>query len=555
MKIRTEDELLVLDVRKKVIEDILGAENEMRKLRELRKHEVYRDQIKKWVLQSLSNEGFKPTTIAQMENRASNISICRKIVNKLAQTYIGGVERIVEEEQSQKAVDLIADELDINTALKKSDRYRQLFKNTCIQVVPKSCPIYMDDGTEEEKWSIILKVLAPWEYDVIQSTHNPEKAMAFVLTDFPERNQFVFNSVKGSQGYRTSELDLRGGDGMEQSIADSPDDQGVDKRYFIFWSNKYHMTCDIGGNIIAMKDNPDNINPINIIPFVDIHMDQDGDYWAQGGDDLIDGSILLNKELTDLNFVTFHQGFGQLVISGKDLPKNIQGGPNNAMVFDVKEGDPTPQVFYAVSNPPVQQWLDKIKSQLAMLLSTNDLSPKAISASLDASNVESGISKLIENSEVTASHQDVQGIYQDAEPYMWEVIRRWHGLYSEESLLIDELQAIPPFEDSNVKVKFVQLKPIISEKEKLEALKLRKDMGLNTLVDLIKMDNPDLTNDEAEKKAEEIQEEKQSNAEAFGAPNDLNSDPNKQPMDKNNKAEDSQDVPGKGVNDGEDSQV
>lgn len=543
MKIRSEEELLNLDVRKKIIEDILGSENENRKLAELRKHEVYRDRVKKWVLQSLANEGFKPTTLAQMKNRSANISICRRIVNKLAQTYVGGVERTTLDEQSQKSIELLADELDVNTALKKSDRYRQLFKNTCIQIVPKKCPIYMEDGSEEEKWSIALKVLAPWEYDVIQSVYNPESAMAFVLTDFPERNQFVYNSIQGSQGYRTSELDLRSGDQREQTIADSPDDQGVEKRHFIFWSNKFHFTCDIGGNIVLMKDNTQNLNPINLLPFIDIHMDQDGDYWAQGGDDLIDGSILLNKEVTDLNFVTFHQGFGQLVISGKDLPKNIQGGPNNAMVFDVKEGDPTPQVFYAVSNPPVQQWLDKIKSQLAMLLSTNDLSPKLVAASLDASNVESGISKLIENSEVTASHQDVQQIYQDAEPLLWEVVRRWHKIYSEDGLLIDELQAIPTFEDSNVKVKFVQLKPIISEKEKLEALKLRKDMGLNTLVELIKMDNPDLTEEDAKKKADEIKAEKEENAAAFGTP------------DAENKNPANSDKPKEGDMNGEDSKV
>lgn len=515
MKIRSEEDLLNLDVRKKIIEDILGSENENRKMGELRRHEVYRDKIKKWVLHSLLNEGFKPETIAQMENRASNISICRKIVNKLAQTYIGGVERKVDDASSQLSIDALADELDVNTALKKSDRYRQLFKNTSVQVVARRCMEPLEDGYEE-KYTIALKVLAPWEYDVVQDYYNPEKAMAFILTDFPERHNFVIDSIDGSQGYRSGmEFDMNRGDRKEQSIADDPSDTGIEKRTFIFWSNKYHFTCDLGGQILQMVEDNQNLNPIGILPFVDIHMDQDGEYWAQGGEDLIDGSILVNKELTDLNFVTFHQGFGQLVISGKDLPKKIEGGPNNAMLFDVREGDPTPQVFYATSNPPVESWLNKIKSQLAMLLSTNDLAPRLISASLDASNVESGISKLIENSEVTASHQDVQNIYQDAEPYMWEVIRRWHSLYAESSLLKEDLQLIPVFTDSNVKVKFIQTKPIVSEKENLEVLKLRKELGLDTLAGIILKDNPDLSKEEAEQKAKEVQEEKAANVESF----------------------------------------
>jgi hypothetical protein len=446
------------------------------------------------------------------------------------------VERKVEDAASQDSIDALADELDVNTALKKSDRYRQLFKNTSIQVVARRCMQPTEEGYEE-KYTIALKVLAPWEYDVVQDYYNPEKAMAFILTDFPERHNFVIDSIDGSQGYRSGmEFDMNLGDRKEQSIADDPSDTGIEKRTFIFWSNKYHFTTDLGGQILQMVDDNQNLNPIGILPFVDIHMDQDGDYWAQGGEDLIDGSILVNKELTDLNFVTFHQGFGQLVISGKDLPKKIEGGPNNAMLFDVREGDPTPQVFYATSNPPVESWLNKIKSQLAMLLSTNDLAPRLISASLDATNVESGISKLIENSEVTASHQDVQNIYQDAEPHLWEAIRRWHALYAESNLLKDDIQLIPVFTDSNVKVKFIQTKPIVSEKENLEVLKLRKELGLDTLAGIILKDNPDLSKEEAEEKAREVQEEKTANAEAFQTGMDVEKeDPNDEEKDQEKK--------------------
>jgi hypothetical protein len=97
--------------------------------------------------------------------------------------------------------------------------------------------------------------------------------------------------------------------------------------------------------------------------------------------------------------------------------------------------------------------------------------------------------------------EDVQKVFQDKEPIIWEVIRLWHLLYSSKQQLEDDLQEIPVFSSSKVKVKFHQTKPLISEKEKLEVLKMRKDLGLNTQAELIQMDNPDLTMDEAEERA------------------------------------------------------
>jgi hypothetical protein len=44
----------------------------------------------------------------------------------------------------------------------------------------------------------------------------------------------------------------------------------------------------------------------------------------------------------------------------------------------------------------------------------------------------------------------------------------------------------------------------------LENIKLRKELGLNTIVELLKIDNPDLSDEDAEAKAKEIMEEKKS---------------------------------------------
>lgn len=523
VKLQNEDDVLNPEFRKKVLEEIvLGAENLARKNSELRKHEIYRDMNRKWVIEALINENFKPSTLKQMENRSTNISICKKIINKLAQAYMGGVKREVpENEKATESVDALGEALDFDSAMKKADRYRQLFRNTEVLVVPKK-DTYASEGNEgaepKDRYCLSVRILAPWEYDVIEDPNDLTKKMVLIVSDFPNRGSLQIplsgvDAIRASQGYRnTGSVNLHGGDGKDQIIADSPSDKGSDEsnRQFIWWTDKYHFTTNINGLIVKHPEG--NKNPIGRLPSVTVCGDQDGSFWARGGEDVIEGSILINKLLTDINFISFVQGWGQLVIMGKDLPNKIEGGPDNAFIFPMREGDPTPNVFYATSNPPIDKWGETVKMSLALLLSTNNLSPRSISANLDANDMASGIALLIDQSELTVDIQDTQKIFQDKEPYIWEVIRRWHAYYGKLDALVEKLQIIPQFDDSGVKIKFHQIKAVVSEKEKLEALKARKDLGLNTQAELIQMDNPDLTMDEAKAKAKEAQAEKQQAA-------------------------------------------
>lgn len=523
MKFTSEEQVLDEEFRRAVIEEMIDSrENIARKQEALRRHEIYRDKNLKWVVKEIEKEGFKATTVAQMKNRAANISIARKIINKLSQTYVGGVDREAADKGSQESIDMLADELDVDTRLKKSDRYRQLFRNCLIGVVP----ILSTRETEGDakKYELCVKVLASWEYDVIEDPYDRTSPKVVILTDFLERDadQPAY-SLAGSQGRRLRELgSSQDGDGKDQLIADAPADAGRGAKYggnpdrqFIFWTDKYHVTCTADGKKVPNTGEPKDVNPINRLPWINISTDQDGQYWAQGGDDVIEGSVLVNKKLTDINFICFVQGWGQLVIAGKNVPNKIVGGPDNAFVFEMNDGDPQPQVYFATSNPPIEAWLEAVRTFLAMLLTTNDLSVRNIAAKLDAENAASGIAMMIENSEVVSEMKDTQKLYQDKEPELWEIIRLWHELYASKDALIKKLQEVKTFKDANVKLRFHSVKPPISKKEELEEMKAANDLGIRTLLDLVKQDNPDLTEEQAKQKVAELQAAKKADREAF----------------------------------------
>lgn len=511
-KLVSEDQILDEGFRRLVIEEIKGPENVRRKNDELRKYEVYRDRTKKWVMDALAREGLSRQTLEQMETRASNISICRKVVNKLAQNYVRGVTRKWPTDQTQKRADLLAEELDINQKMKKVDQYVQLFKNTMLQIIPEKSN--RESRPDRILFRLKARALPPWMYDVIEDSADNEIPRVVVLTDFVERNQtmrFIHPGDKdGREG--AGELPpqrLMKGDGREQVIADRPEDEGQEERTFIWWSDHFHFTTDENGKVLPNQSPVDLMNPVQILPFLNFSEDQDGSFWAEGGDDLIDGSILINKMITDRNSIAYQQGWGQLVITGKDVPKVVELGPHKALVINQESTDePTPQVFYASAAPDLGAWDRMIEQTTALVLSTNNLSPTNVAGKLDAQDFPSGIAMLIENSQSTANMMERQNLFRDQEPVMWEVIRRWYSLFFERKALTADFMAIGPIESSDVNVRFEDPAPVVTEKEKVDILKARKELGIDTVVDLIRRDDPSLSDEEAEKKAMLLLKEK-----------------------------------------------
>lgn len=517
-KLQKEQDILDDAFRAQVIREMTkDQEIIQRKASMLRRYEVYRDNTIKWVLHALNAEGYREETLAQMRNRASNVSIARKVVNKLAQTYIGGVDRRCDDSRGQEAVDLLSDELDFDSAMKKADRYRQLFRNTTVGTMP-----ILDTASsmEVEKYRLKTMVFAPWEYDVIEDPNDPEKALVYIFTDFLERRNYDSpdpHYAEAAKGYRTSGLGTRSGDGKDQAVADSAEDAGTNDRRFIWWSPSFHFTTDKTGKIVQDVSPNDLSNPIKMLPLVDLNEEQDGNYWSQGGQDVVEQSIQINKKLTDVSYIQFVQGWGQAVLTGKDLDKAIELGPDNLLKLE-HDGTVEPKFTFASSNPDIQSWLDSIRVDLALLLSTNNLSPRTISAKLDTQNLASGISMLIENAEVLSDQKDTQKKFQDKEPVMWEIIRRWHELYKDSNSLIEAFDRIETFQDSNVSLIFHESRAPITTKEKLEELKLKKSLGLISHMGMLKEMYPDMSESQIEQMMDDIKKEKQENAANFGLP-------------------------------------
>lgn len=504
MKMFSEDQLLDKKFRVKVIKEISGGANKGRKREAVKRHEVYKDQTVKWVLEKLQAEGLKTQTLTIMQNRAANISICRKVIEKLSRCYNQGVTREAGSEAENILVSEMAQLLDIDEKMKKCDRYLNLFKNVFPIVIPE---LSFQKG-DVKKYRLKIKTLMPWQYDVIEDARDPECAAALILSDYVD--QSVLGLPINSES--TDQIAMESKPVGDTSIADSPSAiRENHARTYIWWSANYHFTTDEKGNIIPSVSPPDLKNPIGMIPGPGMAEDQDGNFWASGGQDLVDGSILVNTLITDMFAIAFMQGWGQLVITGKHVPEVLEAGPHNAVVlrYDPGKDDPKPEVTVVNADPPLDSWMSSIEQYVALLLSTNNLSPSSVSVKLDVSNFPSGIAMLVEKSEATGSVEAKQKKFVRGERTIWEAAKRWHNTMLAANALDDEFAKLGPVPETlSPNPKFHDTKEVVTESEKLDNLKKRKDLGLNTDVELIMMDNPGMNEEDAKKKLLKIRAEK-----------------------------------------------
>lgn len=512
MRIKNESDFLNPAIRAQLIGEIESFENQARKFSAYKRYQCYKDKTKNYVVELLLRQ-FDYETVEEMRYALSNISIVKKVIDKLARVYSNGVERSVEDDEAAtENVQKLTKLLDVNTAVKKANRFLKLHKNVDLFVKP--CPVY--DINNKESWAVKLEVLQPFLYDVVEDYYDRTKAMGVILSDY----QPPATALYGMDGRRSPVpfANSPQNDGVDNKLADSPEDQrnyeGENReKLYVFWSKYYHLTCNSKGEIIKKKgeDKENNLNPFQVFNHINFAIDQDGSFWAEGGDDLIDGAILINTLITHTTHVGTVQGYGQFYMTGENLPRSAKIGPTKAIIAEYKKDEQAkPELGFLNANPQLDSLRGLIEMYIALYLTTNNLSTSGVSTQLQGGmSTPSGIALIIDKAESLEDIQDQRQVFLDLEPKMWEAIGAILDTYSD-SVLVEELKGIKLPEDikNTIVIKFNDATPIMSETEKLQNMKLRQDLGIDSMIGLIMKDDPTLSEKQAEDALKKLIEQK-----------------------------------------------
>lgn len=509
MRIKFEKEILDATTRKTLIAEIEGSENRARKAKHYKRYTCYKDRTCEYVIENLLNQ-FEVSTVVEMQYAIANISFVRKITDKLARVYSNGAIREGDSEETTKKLQELSKRLCLQSEMKKTNRFQKLQKNVALFVKP--CPIYSAEGSIE-KWTINLEALNPFLYDVVEDYYDRTKPLVWILSSYKPETLPSYQMKFGQRAPVVTAAQIAGssGDNRDQKIADTPSDQNLgEKKYYTFWSKNYHFTCDETGEIVPDKDNPKNENPFKQDLLINFPLDQDGAFWAEGGDDLIDGAVLLNSLISHINHVGVTQGYGQFYMTGENLPVSVKVGPNKVIRAEYKKDEQAePKFGFLNASPELDSLRGLVEMYIALLLTTNNLSTSGVATQLSgASNLPSGIALVIDKAESLEDVQDQEQAFADKEADIFLAINAILKVYGGQ--MDEELSSLklPDGFEKQFSVKFQDAQTIMSEKEKLENMKARKELGLDTMIGLLMKDDPALTKEQAQEKLKGILEEK-----------------------------------------------
>jgi hypothetical protein len=508
------EETLVGDeaLRKKLIAGFDKGDNARRKAEAFKGYECLKDHTDNYVVEQLLHQ-FDPATVQEMQYAISNISILRKVIDKLAKVYSNGVTRSIgDSKKSTEQLEEAAKIFRVDEAMRKTNRYFRTFKNTFLYVRPQR--------EEDDRESVKLEVKAPFSYDVIEHPDDCTRPLAIILSDYrPSRQSRYYLGDAANAGREKNVgkvIDSEYGEGIvAQSYHGSGkvagEEDHEDHRQFVWWTKNYHFTTNAKGKILPEYSEEGNKNPIQELPFVNFAGEQDASFWADGGKDLIDSGVNINLGLTNAKHIAVTQGFGQLYMTGHNLPKAVKVGPNHCVQLEHDKEAPNPTIGYLNSNPPLADLKAQIEMDVALMLSTNNLSAANFSTSLGSGEkFASGIAMWIDKSESIEDVAEQSKIFIEKEPQVWKLIALWWEKLKSLNVLIESQQKakLPPAKQlDKLQTRFEPSSPIQSEGEALDNLKKRKELGINLMVELIMKDNPGMTQEDAEKKLQLIKEE------------------------------------------------
>lgn len=557
MRLYNEMQLLDADVRCQIIKEIKGQEEQARRDESFRRYELLKDRSPKYIMRQLKKLYSSQETLDKIQYAIANLSIMKKIIEKLARVYSNGVTRTIGNADSDetKKLQKLETLLDFNNQMKTVNIGLRAQKNFNCYVKP----VYELEGQDANGDDIetaypMLEPCHPHKYSVVEKSGNRQEPLAVVFSTYREQAGSTNYSTHVTPPPASKSKEMRDGqyeikqkfDSTDQTIADSPQDQNIDDTEYIFWSKNLHFTCNCNGEILDIETgkpfteeqiaaSPElTKNPIEFETNVNFAINQDGSFWATGGEDIPDNSIMIGCLIANLNHIGTIQGYGRFWMSGKNLPSQMASAPDIAIKMEYDKDDPTPQIGYVNSNPSLSELRANIESQLAMTLSTNSLSTSGFSTKLDSNvSLPAGISMIIDKSESTEQVEDQQAIFVKKEKKIWQAINKWMIHMNNEGILREDFKECILNEEllnKEFMVTFAPQKVIQSETESLTNIKTRKELGINTEIELIKKDRPGITDAEAKKVLEQIKKEKSENKEnaldSNGKPASDKDDPN-----------------------------
>lgn len=479
---------------RQIVQEIEDDAEVNRRAQAKRRFDIYRDGGRAFLVEKILRE-FGQDALSEM--RLTPLNLLKKMVDKRAGIYKRAPTRLANNPSNQALVDHYVNDMAFNVVMQKANKYLVLAANTSLYIRP-------------QMGRLVATVVPNYLYSIIPNSFDQTKVDTVIFSMFADEGRVASQAAPypgtGFSGFSEE----RGYKYQGDLVASNEKESKNAATQLVFWSAEEHFTTNGNGDKygIAGEGQEQWLNPIQLMPVINIARDRDNEPWATNGEDMIDLTMALQLGWTDVMTIAKHQGFSLLTITSETEPKRMNIGVNRAVWLKMNPGGPQPSIGYVQANSPLEQYKGLLIELLGLLLTTNNMEPGAIGGQASAKNFTSGFHALISMADSLEAIESDKPLFADAEQEAWDVIKAWHNYMFDAGMLADEARALGKFtDDFKVSVVFADIKPLESDDERIARVKSLMDLGLITKRDALKKLHPDMTPEQIEAKLAEIQAE------------------------------------------------
>lgn len=442
---------------------------------DLQLYEMHEGQVKKFVEKSLKDELLSNSAFKRAKERIPSINIPKKVTDKLSKVYAEAPIRF--SEKDQELIDDYSRILDFNDIMGYANQMSNLTKRCALE-------LYIEDGKQK------VRVLAAHEFFVYSDSKiSPNKPTVFV-------------KLLGREEKRRDTVSTRDG----QRVTNEDEIYLVD--IFALYTDTEFMIVDSDGMLRDDKMGEMGIssttNPFGVIPFVYINKSKT-ELIPFPNQTTFDMGVLIPKLLTDLNYSAQFLSHSVIWVKNADM-QGAEINPDAIVDLGDTDGEGnTPDIGTIDPKTDIEGVLLLIQAQLSMYLSTEGLKAGSV-GQLEASSASSGIAKIIDESDATEARKYQTGLFRNVEKEFWYKFSKMQKVWSNAGVVEKKDLFSEDFIDK-FSVKFAEIKPLESEKEKYEKMKVARDLKLITKKQALREIYPNLPEDQLDQRLKELEEE------------------------------------------------
>lgn len=278
-----------------------------------------------------------------------------------------------------------------------------------------------------------------------------------------------------------------------------------DELYTIVWTDAENYKLDTHGNKSPIGDNEDMLNPYGVIPFVPNFVKPDEDFWGAPAEDIVATNLTINVLLTFL----INDGIF-LGTSGTTLAVNLgllKKGTEDAGVRKVKTGKrypisvenvgvdkQTPSLQHITTEPYIQQIKDTIDWKINKIAAIKGLNPGSIFDGVKDTSDYQKMMDVVTQNEVRRDDIEPCRIYEKKRFDIIRIINNAHADTEEGRKF--KLKKIP--ENLEFKIDFAEVSIEKTPQDIRDDREFEFKYNMSTPKDWLQVDNPDLTDEQAE---------------------------------------------------------